>query len=402
MTKLSSYFVNVVAKALRAVEADPARSNQHEFNGTNALKEALGNERFEQKTVRFIWLGSEEDAFDCEAFVTWYDARERHPTRSEWRLYFESNPVMELALEGALLLIACMPNGELVFILAEDETVQQQLLWLFDLHAQDIEGFSGHEIGGERDKDLGFAEQWVLDVLGFDSVEDDDLGIILERFGSVFPRTSEFSAFVRELEAPYVWEEESADDALMRYLNREETLFRTLERHLIDERLRSGFVTSEEVDVEAFISFSLSVQNRRKSRAGHALENHLAEIFRTSGIQFSHGAKTEGNKKPDFLFPTAENYHDPEFPVERLTLLGAKSSCKDRWRQVLSEGARVPQKHLVTLQPSISSSQTDEMRTSGLQLVLPRGLHQTYSADQRPWLMAVEEFIALARAREAS
>ncbi|MGJ3230922.1 MAG: type II restriction endonuclease [Oceanicaulis sp.] len=353
MTRLSAYFDKVVVKSLRAVEADATRSNQHEFNGTVALKSVLGPDRFDQRPAHFVWLGSEDESFDCSAFVTWYDARERHPIRSEWRLYFESNPVMDIASEGALLLIAMRPSGDLVFILSDDETTQQQLFWLFDIDPTGIDGFVGHDVSGTHDKALGFAEQWVLDLLGVDSVEDDDLDLILKRFGSAFPKTSDFSKFVRELEGDFDPASEAADIALMRYLNREEALFRTLERHIISERLRAGFVTGEEVDVDAFVSFSLSVQNRRKSRAGHALENHLSAIFEAGEISFSRGARTEGKKRPDFLFPSEASYHDNNFPVDRLTLLGAKSSCKDRWRQVLSEAARIPEKHLITLQPEL-------------------------------------------------
>jgi hypothetical protein len=63
-------------------------------------------------------------------------------------------------------------------------------------------------------------------------------------------------------------------------------------------------------------------------------------------------------------------------------MLGSKSSCKDRWRQVLSETERIPHKHLLTLEPGISENQTDEMRAKLLQLVLPASLHTTYREAQ--------------------
>ncbi len=42
---LSQYFIDVAYKKLSAVEASSHRSNQHEFNGVNALKNMLGTER---------------------------------------------------------------------------------------------------------------------------------------------------------------------------------------------------------------------------------------------------------------------------------------------------------------------------------------------------------------------
>ena len=63
-------------------------------------------------------------------------------------------------------------------------------------------------------------------------------------------------------------------------MGREEQLFRRLERKVIAERLQHGFGSDgAELDIDGFIGFSLSVQNRRKSRAGFALEHHLAAIF---------------------------------------------------------------------------------------------------------------------------
>ena len=113
-------------------------------------------------------------------------------------------------------------------------------------------------------------------------------------------------------------------------------------------------MVAEGADVDGFLSFSLSVQNRRKSRAGQALENHLEELFTAHGIRFARGVVTENCNTPDFLFPGALEYQNPTFPTAMLTMLGAKSTLKDRWRQVLSEAARIEDKHLLTLEPGIS------------------------------------------------
>ena len=142
-------------------------------------------------------------------------------------------------------------------------------------------------------------------------------------------------------------------------------------------------------DVDGFIAFSLSVQNRRKSRAGYSLENHLEALLTERKIRFQRGIETENKNKPDFLFPGQAEYRNPSFDVAKLTMLGSKSTCKDRWRQVLSEAQRIEQKHLLTLEPGISENQTGEMRAKGLQLVLPRPLHETYRASQPSWLFSV-------------
>jgi hypothetical protein len=107
------------------------------------------------------------------------------------------------------------------------------------------------------------------------------------------------------------------------------------------------------------------------------------------------GKVTENNSKPDFIFPSFAHYQDIHFPAERLIVLGAKTSCKDRWRQVLAEANRVERKHLITLEPAISVAQTDEMVSAKLQLVVPTSVQSTYSVPQRPLLQQVKDFIEL-------
>ena len=176
--------------------------------------------------------------------------------------------------------------------------------------------------------------------------------------------------------------------ALMTWMEREEILFRTIEKHIIGERLSLGF----DGDVDGFISFSLSVQNRRKSRAGLALENHLEVLFQECDIEYTRTPVTENKSKPDFIFPSIEQYRDPDFSANGLTMLGVKSSCKERWRQVLAEADRIKKKHLLTFEAAISNSQTNEMDAKSLQLVVPEKLHNTYSPEQQIWLMNVSEF----------
>ena len=166
-----------------------------------------------------------------------------------------------------------------------------------------------------------------------------------------------------------------------------------MEQYLIKERIRKGFITNGEVDVDEFIHFSLSVQNRRKSRAGLSLENHIEALLQKHDILYSHTPVTENRSKPDFIFPSIETYRDATYPEIELTMLGAKSTCKDRWRQVLSEAKRIERKHLLTLESSISENQTNEMKDNKLQLVLPLAIHETYTSNQRPWLYSVKMFL---------
>ena len=111
------------------------------------------------------------------------------------------------------------------------------------------------------------------------------------------------------------------------------------------------------------IDFANSILNRRKSRAGKSLEHHLATIFSANRLHYEQQIVTEGNKRPDFIFPSGKAYHDIVFPTKDLVFLGAKTTCKDRWRQILNEANRIKDKYLFTLQQGISKNQLSEMKS---------------------------------------
>jgi EcoRII C terminal len=396
---LSNYFAGIAAKALSPVEANVLLSNQHEFNGVESLRRLFGEPSGKVRLpATFLYFGEQtQDPVEAEGSLTWYDARERHPTRSEYRLYFPGNAVTDRAIAGDLLIIARRADDScLVVVAAMDSTIASQLLWLFGLNDLSQPGYLVREaLDTDRDR-IAITSRLILQAIGIepDDATDDHLEDMLRMFSAQFPPTRAFSRYARAT-LPHVDATVDPDIALVAWMEREEALFRSLERHLISDRLAKGF----DGDVDGFISFSLSIQNRRKSRAGLALEHHMEEVFVSAGVRYERTAITENRSRPDYLFPGATAYHDPAFDAGRLTMLGVKSTCKDRWRQVLSEADRIPRKHLLTLEPAISKAQTDEMLAKQLQLVLPRSIHSTFTTAQQSWLVDVAGFVALLRER---
>jgi len=399
---LSDLFNGAGAKNLTAVEVDRFRSNQHEFQGVSGFRAFLGTPAEKQTfPAAFWWLTDSEDEAPIirDSFCTWSDVRRGKPGRSpEYHLYYsaESEPVAHRAREGDLLVIARRKDGSLLVLLCPaDSTIGAQLLWLFGLDL-----FAGRatarEIGAEDSIALGMAARAVLDDLGieFEEPQPDAFDMLVDRFGLSFPGTVEFSAFARET-LPGIEAADDPDGALMAWMEHEEALFRHLEREVVAERLKAGFMESGQADVDGFISFSLSVQNRRKSRAGYAFGHHTEAILQAHSVSYTREATTEKRNAADFLFPGEEDYADPNYPEEQLVMLGVKTSCKDRWRQVLAEADRIRNKHLLTLEPAISAIQTAEMQSQNLQLVLPSSLHQSFRREQRAWLMNIGEFLAL-------
>ncbi|HSA07098.1 MAG TPA: type II restriction endonuclease [Candidatus Gastranaerophilales bacterium] len=400
---LSEYFEGVAAKRLSAVEIDSQISHQHEFNGVNGLRKMLGNDRQNFKASYIYISESEDETLADEGTVTWYDARENHPTRTEYRLYYTGNDVLYKAEQGDLLVIGKKPDNEMVFMLAKQGTTpESQLLWLFNIEEDIGTKFAVKEFEDTNDRDISYSAGIILEHLGIEVIKTDEnlLDVILQEFPAGFPSTKLFSEFARKIfsrSSDYKNSSESPDNLLVSWMEQEEILFKTLEKYMLKEKLNKGFSD----DVDEFIKFSLSVHNRRKARVGQALENHMEEIFRLNNIKYSRGEVTENKSKPDFVFPGIKEYREEKFSSALLNMLGVKSTCKDRWRQVLSEAARIKEKHLFTLEPSISEAQTSEMKASNLRLVVPVNIQKTYTANQQNWLIGLNDFIELIKGKQA-
>ena len=213
--------------------------------------------------------------------------------------------------------------------------------------------------------------------------------------GSEFPSTETMSHMARS-----VWfssqmknrnlSVKDPDSALLQWTDEEYALFRAVENSMYGEKIAKGFET-----VDEFISLANHVLNRRKSRAGKSLEHHLAAIFDDNNIVYTAQGVTEGNKKPDYVFPSIEKYHDLSFPVDKLCTLAAKTTCKDRWRQIITEADRLldQNKYLCTLQQGISSAQLDEMKAAKVILVVPKPYIKSFPRDKQADIWTLTKFV---------
>lgn len=187
------------------------------------------------------------------------------------------------------------------------------------------------------------------------------------------------------------------DSALLKWTEEEYRLFRAIEHDRYGGTVSRGFAT-----VDDFITLANQVLNRRKSRAGKSLEHHLSAIFDENRIEYTAQGVTEGNKKPDFLFPSEEAYHDMTFSIEKLCTLAAKTTCKDRWRQILNEADRLRDEHkyLCTMQQGISAAQMDEMQAEKVILVVPKPYINAYPSDRRDRIWTISRFVGYVKEME--
>jgi hypothetical protein len=395
-SELSSHYNQKKQKAKKSY-------NQHEFYTHSSLVDLWGMDRRVFKHCRLLCIDDDEIITEAVTNLTWYDSRHKDEDRSsEFRLYYTDNEdLTDLFIRcevGDLMLMLVDKQDKISIVFAQEgSAIESQLLWLLGV----TEVNRSRRISlANRNQDLSYGALLILEAVGVEVEFKNQsfLSQLLEKFGTTFPSTKEFSAFTRSLlkDISFV---EDPDDAIVKLCEQETVLFKILERYLIEQQLRKGFGSGPSM-VNRFIKYSLSIQNRRKSRRGLSFENQLEVILQENNIRFSRGKKIEKNLKPDFVFPTIEHYHSQHYDAKLLTLLSLKTTAKERWKQIKMESSRIKLLHLMTLEPAIPSNQIELMAAESIKLVVPKEIKSSYSNKISSEVLTVKEFIQLVNEKQ--
>lgn len=328
-----------------------------------------------EKTVLIKW----QDDFTTESCMKYYGQR----TRNEYRItrFGRGFPFLQDNNVGDLLIIAKYTEEDYVgYVLSSDEDIDDFLAY-FNLSPNDTNQLIGTKAAKAEDK---LAQSLIEFAAHFDELPD----TLTMSQGARECYNKSFAITDRDIKA-------ASDNLLVSWIDTEYKLF-----ECIEEKIYAADISKPFANFAAFKSFAISVLNRRKSRAGKSLEHHLAEMFTHNELVYEEQVVTEGNKKPDFIFPNGECYHNLLFPSDSLTMLAVKTSCKDRWRQVLSEADRIEHKFLFTLQPGISSNQLREMRDSKVTLVVPRRNISSFPVPHQSEISDLSGFIQMVREKQ--
>ena len=276
---------------------------------------------------------------------------------------------------------------------------------LFVFIKKDIEDYAAYVLSTESDIDdflnyFGMSPADTNALIGHsffpEARKEQEMQSFIQTLGLNFPMAaimSEKARYIYNLVYDHIENIiQKPDKELLGWLDMEYELFRKIEDTQYGELIQHGFPS-----MQSFIDAANSILNRRKSRAGKSLENHLAAIFDGNSLQYETQIKSEGNKKPDFIFPGADAYHNMDYDSGKLIFLGAKTTCKDRWRQILNEANRIPYKHLFTLQQGISPQQLEEMQTENVVLVVPEQYINLYPPMYRASILSLQKFISFVR-----
>ncbi len=324
----------------------------------------------EEKFVKIKWHGD----FITESRFTYYGVG----TRDEYRLtrFGRDFPLLNEDSVGNLLILCKLEEDHYEgFVLSTDDEIEDFLTAF---------GLSPHETNRIINKDNNEAIDDVLNAL---------FNKYIETLKVEFPATNEVAKNAREimtraLKTPLSEISKNPDKVILQWLSAEYQLFKSIENNRYADILTRPFS-----DIEEFIQKANSVLNRRKSRAGKSLEHHLSYIFTNQGLRFTEQAVTEGSKRPDFIFPGQEEYRNIQFEGKKLIFLASKTTCKDRWRQILNEADRIEIKHLFTLQQGISVNQLKEMYSHNVKLIVPKEYLPAYPAEYKEKIGTLGSFI---------
>jgi len=329
-----------------------------------------------EEFLNILW----QNDFNTESRAIYYGVG----TRNEYRLTRFGRGFPYLTDDNAgNLLVLCSVSGRYykAFVLETDEDIDEFLISL---------NISPVNTNGIVEKDSNPEEALRICFEGF-----------LNSLQTEFPETALLSKQARDCYRSAFGKSDNAvladpDGEILRWLDAEYQLFKLIEKDRYRQRIQKPFSSVEEL-----IQTANTLLQRRKSRAGFSLEHHLAALFRLFDLSFDTQGMTEGRKKPDFIFPGTAAYHDESFKEEKLIVLAAKTTCKDRWRQVINEADRVRIKYLFTLQEGISSAQLEEMLAANICLVVPKVRIPSFPPEYRERILTLGQFIERINAANA-
>ncbi len=331
--------------------------------------QSLENERILKRTVKIHW---QNDFYTDSCFTYYRSKKELRITR-----FGRGFPLLNPDQTGTLFVFTRQDFDHYSGFFLETEDEIEQFLNSFSISPTETNGIINTSyVRPETREEIAIQE-------------------FLNQLTIEFPLSQDMSAAAREIQNRVYNHQEyilmNPDKKLIDWTNLEYSLFRAIEYSRYGQTISRGFSS-----IEDFINMANMVLNRRKSRAGKSLEHHLAAIFDGNNIRYTSQAVTEGNKKPDFIFPSQEAYHDADFNTDMLVSLAAKTTCKDRWRQVINEANRLRDKakFLCTLQQGISPAQMDEMQEENVILVVPKLYISSYPSDRQHRIWTLSRFIS--------
>jgi len=417
--------LRLAVKRLTDVETDPDKSHQHEIQGVRSLRELLGEP--EKKTfinAELYYLSDNEEPYQEELTLTWYNARAGKPRSPEYRLYYPGDSeVMARARSGDLLAVGVKKLkskegiGEDVyvtlFVIESGSHYEKRILTymseeekdkLYSAKQRDVfvnidysDLTLAHLIGEEDtvklapDHELSEIQEIVMDVCR-EIIPSPTKDLSEKSDFKKLPKRSDFIPPLNEL-FEKCWEAVSKKFNICKDPDRFvvmcysvcEKVYYALEYKYIEKMIEIDVKTPEE-----FIDFAHSVLNARKSRAGRVLERIIEHLFQRYKIEYERNPRLPSGSSPDFVVPNT---------TEPCSVLSVKTTLKERWRQIVQEAGSLPdvEHFLITLERAPSKRLFSTIREAKVKLVVPEEFHNVWSPDQP---LTIKELLDILRQKK--
>jgi type II restriction enzyme len=272
--------------------------------------------RNDKHPVLITW----QDGRVTHSVVTWYGRRKR-----EYRLtrFGPDFPFLAEDVVGDLFVL--IPRNQQEFnahVLDYDEDIEELRIAL-GLDAFDDWGIYRHGVPRPEESEDECIERQIR-------------GLLAEV--NEFPSGALFSKNARTILSRCArgFQDLTADEYLLQAFETEYHLFRDVERLICQNEVTRLFR-----DIDDFLHTAGTIMNRRKARAGRSLENHVEFLLRRAKIPHTMRPALDADGRPDILIPSEDAYRDIAWAEDRLFVVGLKTTCKDRWRQILNEAPRM-------------------------------------------------------------
>ncbi|MCE3607099.1 hypothetical protein LXA47_26375 [Massilia sp. P8910] len=117
----------------------------------------------------------------------------------------------------------------------------------------------------------------------------------------------------------------------------------------------------------------LSAAQTRKSRAGASFELHIERLLTDGMIPHEVQVVIDAKKRPDFVLPSFAAYSDPRRQRAGALVLSAKTTLRERWKQVTAEMKNCDL-YLATVDENIAENAIHDMARQNIWLVVPESL----------------------------
>lgn len=391
--------MKVAVKRLSVVEVDSTRSNQHELNATLLMRELGFPAERASGPLTLVMYAGDEAPETFEGGYTFSNVREGKPRSPEYHMYYTSDALPPRARAGDLLVMFHEPGAaELRGVIAAAGTkTEEELLdgLRLDIDPQDMSLKFAEAAGTEAQAET------VASALGAVPVTfgatDHPLYASAVASGAL-PGTAEMAQAGEELVASAAIDISDPDVRLETVLRAETELYFAINDRIGEERLRTLIASGA-----SFAAIEKMFRGRSQAsmvRRGTSLMLHFASLLRAQDIPFSRECDTGKPPPADFMVPSCASYNDPAYPGDRLRLVSAKTTTRERWTEVVPEASRIDEKYLLTLDKKLTDPVINAMRKASVRPFMPKAyLTEAYESRRtRPLLGTIGELVGELRA----